>query len=170
MQNDIAIYPTSANPPTWGHADIMKRAAGCFKKLYWVAAINPNKILDFSQEMQIEMMQKYVDHFNIKNVVVGHHYGSMVRYAVNKGAIYIIRGIRNSSDVIAEMELATGYRGINENIETICFFANPKLIMVSSSLVRQIAKIEESIDQYVLPEVSQMINDYYRKNNLTISE
>lgn len=170
MKKDIAIYPTSANPPTWGHADIMKRAAGCFEKLYWVAAINPNKELDFPQDMQMEMMQKYVDYYGIKNVVVDHYYGSMMRYAVQKDAGFIIRGIRNNSDVIAEMELATGYRGINENIETICFFANPKLIMVSSSLVRQIAKIDEEINTYVLPDVSKMIRSYYRENKMIISE
>jgi pantetheine-phosphate adenylyltransferase len=43
MSEKIIVYPISANPPTWGHADIMMRAATHFDKLIWVAATNPNK-------------------------------------------------------------------------------------------------------------------------------
>ena len=43
MTQRIAIYPTSANPPTLGHADILVRAACYFDYVYWAAAINPEK-------------------------------------------------------------------------------------------------------------------------------
>ena len=169
MKNDIVVYPISANPPTLGHADIMQRAARRFKKLYWVAAINPNKIVDFPVDLQINMMNEYVKFYEIDNVIVDHVIGSMIRYAMKVNAEFIIRGIRNTSDLQLEMELATAYRGINDKIETICFLADPKLVTVSSNLVRQISKVNENITPYVLPKVAKMIDSHYKKTNKKIT-
>ena len=163
MQNHIGVYPISANPPTLGHADIMRRASSCFCRLYWVAAINPDKKTDFPIPLQLAMMEEYVRHYKLTNVVIEHVQGSMVHYATQKGAKFIIRGIRNTNDLQLEMDLSTAYRGMNDMIETICFMADPKLVMVSSNLVRQIAKVKESIKPYVLPPVAKIIEDHYKR-------
>lgn len=156
-EKKIVVYPISANPPTFGHADIMQRAAKQFDMVYWVAAVDPDKVSMVPVETKLEMMKDYVNHYNLSNVVVEHWGGSLVRYAQQKDARIIIRGVRNTRDLHAEMDLATGYRGVDDQIETICFFSNPQLVMVSSTLVRQLAKVGESIDQYVLPSVAKKI-------------
>ncbi len=161
MRTNVGVYPISANPPTLGHADIMRRASMCFNRLYWVAAINPHKAIDFPVDLQLRMMKEYTKHYKLKNVIVDHVEGSMVRYTTQKNAKFIIRGIRNTNDLQLEMELSTAYRGMNEAIETICFMADSKLVMVSSNLVRQIAKVQESIRAYVLPSVAELIEDHY---------
>lgn len=163
MIHSVGVYPISANPPTLGHADIMRRASYCFKRLYWVAAINPDKKVDFPVPLQLEMMMEYVRHYKLKNVTVDRVQGSMVHYATKKEAKFIIRGIRNTNDLQLEMDLSTAYRGMNDSIETICFMADSKLVMVSSNLVRQIAKVQESIRPYVLPSVADMIESHYEK-------
>ena len=86
----VAIYPTSSNPPTLGHADIVTRAARHFEHVYWAAAVNPEKEYLFTQEERKEMMQAYVDHLpGLGNVSVDAYQGPTVRYAQSKGASVI---------------------------------------------------------------------------------
>jgi len=154
MNSKIIVYPISANPPTFGHADILLRASKKFDQIYWVAAVNNDKKAIISVDTQLKMMNDYVSHYQLKNIISDSCDGSIVRYAQEKKADFILRGIRNLTDIQSEMDLAIGYRGISSDIETICMFANPGLNMVSSSLVRELAKVGERIDQYVLPSVS----------------
>lgn len=152
------VYPISANPPTWGHADIMQRAAHCFDHVYWVAAINPNKPNPaFSDWQRVEMMQAYVDYFKLQNVTVESHSGAIARYSKSKGAGFMLRGLRNTTDFQFELEMAAGNRGIDKNIETVCMFSKPHFATISSSLVRELAMLGEKIDQYVLPSLADKI-------------
>ncbi len=153
----IIVYPISANPPTWGHADIMMRAATNFDHLYWVAGINPSKKYQFTNEERIEMMQAYVDYYKLDNVTVCAHEGAIVRFAEQKGAQFLLRGLRNTSDYQLELDLSVGNRGINKNIETICMFAKPHFATISSSLIRELAALNERIDQYVMPSLAKKI-------------
>ncbi|MBF0207776.1 MAG: pantetheine-phosphate adenylyltransferase [Oligoflexia bacterium] len=159
MSEIIVVYPTSANPPTWGHADVMYRAAKKFSTLYWVAAVNPSKILEFTVEQRVRMMRAYVDYYKLSNVIVDFHQGTIVRYALNKNAHFLLRGLRNTSDFQAELELSAGNRGIDKEIETICLFAKPHFATISSKLIRELATLGERIDQYVLPQLVDEIKN-----------
>ncbi len=153
----IAVYPISGNPPTWGHADIMKRASEKFDMVYWVAGININKKSFFSEQEKIEMMQSYVDYYKVKNVTVDAVPGAMIRYAEKVNASFLLRGLRNTSDFQLELDLASANRGLNKQVETICFFTKPHYATMSSTLVRELASLGERIDQYVLPSLSEKI-------------
>lgn len=157
MSKKIVVYPTSANPPTWGHADIMSRAAHKFDIVYWVAAVNPQKQLAFSVEQRTKMMQAYVDYYALTNVIVESHEGTIIRYAKEKQAQFLLRGLRNTSDFQMELDLAAGNRGIHKSIETVCLFAKPHFATISSALIRELARLGERIDQYVLPQISEEI-------------
>ena len=153
MSEKIIVYPISANPPTWGHADIMMRAASHFDKVIWVAATNPHKTYMFTLEERLEMMQAYVDYYKLKNVEIW----TIARFAESKGAEFLLRGLRNSSDYQMELELSVGNRGINKEIETICLFAKPHFATISSTLIRELAMLNERIDQYVMPSIAKKI-------------
>lgn len=157
MSEKIIVYPISANPPTWGHADIMMRAATHFDHLFWVAATNPKKAYMFTLEERLEMMQAYVDYYKLKNVTICSHDGTIVRFAEEKGAQFLLRGLRNSSDYQMELELSVGNRGISKEIETICMFSKPHFATISSSLIRELAMLNERIDQYVMPSIAKKI-------------
>lgn len=157
MSEKIVIYPISANPPTWGHADIMMRAATHFDKIIWVAATNPKKAYMFTLEERLEMMQAYVDYYKLKNVEICSHDGTIARFAEEKGADFLLRGLRNSSDYQMELELSVGNRGINKELETICLFAKPHFATISSTLIRELANLNERIDQYVMPSIAKKI-------------
>ncbi|MBF0279028.1 MAG: pantetheine-phosphate adenylyltransferase [SAR324 cluster bacterium] len=170
IKKQIAIYPISANPPTWGHANILLRASSLFDHVYWAAAVNANKKYIFSAENRIQMMQEYVKHYQLKNISVESYQGATVRYAEKINAKVIIKGLRNMADFQGEIEQATGNRGINETIETVLMFAPPDLSVVSSSLVRELALLGENIEAYVLKEVAAMVSDFIAEYNLKLPE
>ena len=156
-KESIALYAISADPPTWGHADIMMRAAKKFDKMYWVYATNPKKQSLFSDDEKARMMQIYVDFYGLENVIIDKAEGAVVRYAKNVHADCLIRGLRSSSDFQYEYELSIGNRGIAKNIETFCMFTKPHYATISSSIVRELASLNEEIKQYVHREVKEII-------------
>jgi len=158
MSKKIIVYPITGNPPTWGHADIMFRAAESFDEVHWVAAVNPNKSNSvFSDMEKVEMMEKYVRYYKLNNVTVEAHHGTIIRYAQKVGAKFLLRGLRNTTDFQLELELAAGNRGIDKSIETVCMFTKPHFATISSTLIRELAYLGETIDQYVLPSIAPMI-------------
>ncbi len=162
MKEKIALYAISANPPTWGHADIMMRAAKKFDKLYWVFATNPNKSSLFSDDEKTQMMQIYVDYYGLKNVIIDKVEGAVARYAREVSADCLIRGLRSSSDFQYEYELSIGNRGIAKNIETLCMFTKPHYATISSTIVRELASLHEEIKQYVHRDVKEVIINKFK--------
>ena len=151
------LYPISGNPPTWGHADVMERAARCFDHVTWALAINPGKSYLFPQQDRLEMMEEYVRHFKLANVALAAYEGATVRFAERIGARMILKGLRNASDLQAEMEQALGNRGLNDAIETLAMFTSPRFSVLSSSLIRELALLGEDISPYVHPAVARRI-------------
>lgn len=155
----IAVYAISGDPPTWGHADIMMRASKKFDRVYWAIAHNPAKDYLFSVEDKLRMMQVYLEYFQLNNVEILPIEGSVAQFAKKVKASFMIRGLRSSSDFQLEYELSIGNRGIAKNIETICMFTKPHYATVSSSIVRELARLEEKISQYVHPDVEKIVKD-----------
>lgn len=152
-----ALYPISGNPPSWGHADVMERAARIFDHVTWALAVNPNKTYLFSVAERMDMMRDYVRHFGLKNVTVAEYQGATVRYAEKIGARVIVKGLRNASDLQAEMEQAMGNRNLNPDVETVTLFTSPRYSVISSSLIRELALLGEDIEPYVLGSVAQKV-------------
>ena len=158
-----ALYPISGNPPTWGHADVMARAARVFRRVTWALASNPKKDYGTPQEVRLEMMRDYVRHLGLDNVTVVAYEGGTARYAERIGAGVIVKGLRNQNDMQAEMEQAFGNRGVNPRIETLVLFTQPRYGAISSSLIRELALLGEDIDEYVLPSVARRLRDHLPK-------
>jgi pantetheine-phosphate adenylyltransferase len=86
--------------------------------------------------------------------------GATVRHAERIGAGVIVKGLRNQNDMQAEMEQAFGNRGVNDRIETVVLFTQPRYSVISSSLIRELAVLGEDIDAYVLPVVAEKLRVY----------
>jgi pantetheine-phosphate adenylyltransferase len=163
LDSTHALYPISGNPPTWGHADVMSRAARVFRQVTWALAINPDKRYDTPQAVRLEMMGDYVRHLGLNNVTVVAYEGGTARFAERIGAGVIVKGLRNQSDMQAEMEQAFGNRGVNPGIETLVLFTQPRYGAISSSLIRELALLGEDIDANVLPSVAKRLRDHLPK-------
>lgn len=152
-----ALYPISGNPPTWGHAELVSRATKVFTEVEWALAVNPAKSYLFPLKDRLEMLNDYIRHYALVNVTVSAYEGSTARYAMKIGAKAILRGLRNATDLQAEMEQAMGNQGIASQVQTVAMFTSPAHSMISSSLVRELALLGEDITPYVHPQVAERI-------------
>ena len=160
----IAIYPTSANPPTFGHADILMRTSNLFEHVFWSAALNSEKQYIFNEDQRVKMMNEYVNYHKLKNVTVEAFSGSTIRYAQKRKAQVIVKGLRSLEDFQGEFQQAVGNKGIDDEIETFCLFGKPDLFAISSTLVRELAFMGESIEAYVLPSVAEIVKEVIKKH------
>ena len=147
-----AIYPGSFDPITFGHIDIVERAATLFDKVILGVAESKSKNPLFSVD---ERMQLISDIFksNSKIEVLGYSRQLTVDLARENEAIAIIRGLRAVADFEYEFQLATMNRSLAPDIESIFFTPKDTLIYVSSSLVKEIATLGGDVSRFVPPNV-----------------
>ena len=147
-----AIYPGSFDPITFGHIDIVERAATLFDKVILGVAESKSKNPLFSMEERMELI---LDIFksNSKIEVLGYSRQLTVDLARENGAIAIIRGLRAVADFEYEFQLATMNRSLAPDIESIFFTPKDTLIYVSSSLVKEIATLGGDVSRFVPPNV-----------------
>jgi len=153
----IAVYPGSFDPVTFGHLDIAARAAALFDEIHIVVVHNPNKKPFFSSEQRVSLIQasfteaaRFGKAFPTStNVIVATlDQGLLVDYCRKVGASVLIKGVRNNADLEYELPMARVNRDLAA-VETIFMPADPGQGFVSSSLVKQVAELGGSVDNYV---------------------
>ena len=147
-----AIYPGSFDPITFGHIDIVERAAALFDKVILGVAESQSKNPLFSVEERIELISEIFKD-NSKIAVLGYSKKLTVDLARDNNAIAIIRGLRAVADFEYEFQLATMNRSLAPDIESIFFTPKDTLIYVSSSLVKEIATFGGDVSRFVPPNV-----------------
>lgn len=151
-----AIYPGSFDPVTYGHIDIIKRAAKMFDELTVCVLDNKAKTPLFSVDERVNMLQKVCE--KIPNVSVDSYYGLMVDYARSIGAHVSIRGLRAVTDFEFELQLAQTNRMLSNNeLDTIFLTTSAKYSYLNSSGVKEIAAFGGDISRCVTPYVEELI-------------
>ena len=169
----VAVFAGSFDPFTVGHLDLVKRAAMMFDSLFVVVAQNASKKNLFDAETRKAMVEAAVSEF--PNVTVAVHGGLTVDFMKTVGAHYLVRGIRNSSDLDAEQAVAWNNKVIygNGDVETVLLLSAQEHLVVSSTLVRELLKCgaEKSaaeqkslISKYVPKNMVSMLLKEFRKN------
>ncbi|MGN1006301.1 MAG: pantetheine-phosphate adenylyltransferase [Aristaeellaceae bacterium] len=146
----IAVYAGSFSPPTLGHLDVIRRAAGIFDELVVAVLSQQAKQYLFTPQQRLEMLRQITTEF--KNVRVIADTGLLVDVAHREGADVIVRGLRNSSDLLFEMQMAEANRQIGK-IETVFISCLPEYSMISSTIVRDCASHGAPIDSMVPEEI-----------------
>ena len=146
----IAVYAGSFSPPTLGHLDVIRRAAGIFDELVVAVLSQQAKQYLFTPQQRLEMLRQITTEF--KNVRVIADTGLLVDVAHREGADVIVRGLRNSSDLLFEMQMAEANRQIGK-IETVFISCLPEYSMISSTIVRDCAAHGAPIDSMVPEEI-----------------
>lgn len=162
----IAIYPTSSNPPTYGHANLINRVYKKFDKIYWLAAKSGEKEDYFPAELRTKMMNDYLKNYCWDNVIIEYTEMSVARYAMSKNCKLILRGIRNHGDFTSEFELAAGNRSIYKELETFCILAKPEFSYISSSIARELLRLGEDTSNYLLETVAEKAKTYIKSINV----
>ncbi len=151
----VAVCPGSFDPITYGHLDIITRAAKVFDELYVVVLNNSSKKPLFSVEERIELIDRVTK--NIPNVKVDSFQGLLVEYAESVNANAIIRGLRAVSDFEYEMQITSMNRVLNDKIETFFIMTNNQYSFLSSSIVKEVAKYDGKISELVPAEVEEAL-------------
>jgi pantetheine-phosphate adenylyltransferase len=162
-----AIYPGSFDPITYGHLDILSRALRIFDEVIIAVARNENKSPLFTQEERVslnrEAIRELPDHGRVK---VGSLNGLLVEYAKEKEAATIIRGLRAVSDFEFEFQLALMNRKLEPKIDTIFLMPKDNYTYLSSSIIKEIAKMGGNVDCFVPPCVQKALKKKIFHTNL----
>ena len=154
----IAVYAGSFSPPTKGHLDIIRRASAMFDRLIVAVLSQEEKRYRFSPEDRREMLVRITE--DLPNVRVISDTGLLVDVVRHEGADVIVRGLRNSSDLLFEMQMAEANRQIG-GVETIFVSCLPEYSMISSTIVRDCAAHGAPIDSMVPEEIAGKIYAAY---------
>ena len=135
-QAKVAIYPGSFDPITYGHMDIVKRAAGLVDHLIIGVLMNKHKNPLFSLEERVALIEEAVR--DMPNVSVQSFDGLTIDFAEKVHARMIIRGLRAMTDFDYEFQMAHTNQTLNPDIETVFLSTGLDFSYVSSSVSKEI--------------------------------
>lgn len=161
MSKKTAIYPGTFDPITYGHLDVLERAAKIFDTVIISVAKSSRKSTLFSAEERIEVIRKVIK--KAPNVKVESFDNLLVDYARSRKAEVIVRGLRAVSDFEYEFQLALTNRKIAPKIETVFLMPNEKFSFISSTFVKEIAKFGGDVSLFVPKPVAVLL-----KKKLTV--
>ncbi len=151
----VAIYPGTFDPVTCGHTDICKRALKMFDRVVVGVADNPGKRPFFSLDERIGMLQTVFA--NTDRIEVKPFSGLLIDFARECESRIIVRGLRAISDFEFEVQLAGMNRSLAPEIETVFLTAAEKYAFVSSSLVREIARLNGDVSEFIHPDIHKRL-------------
>jgi len=152
-----ALYAGTFDPVTYGHLDVVRRAAALFDKVIVGVSVNPRKAPLFSTEERVEMLRDACR--GIDRVEVAVVPGLVVEFARGAGASVIVRGLRAVSDFESELQMASTNRALAPEVETIFFTPAPEYHYLSSSLVSDIARFGGDVTQFVPEDVGRRLTE-----------
>ena len=149
----IAVYPGTFDPITNGHTDLVSRAARVFPKVIIAIAESPHKKPLFSLDERIGLARNQMAH--LENVEVVGFSNLLVEFVQQIGATVIVRGLRAVSDFEYEFQLASMNRHLAPTVETLFLTPDEDYSFISSSLAKEIARLDGDVSEFVCEEVQQ---------------
>jgi pantetheine-phosphate adenylyltransferase len=154
----IGLYPGTFDPLTNGHLDIIERAAKMVDKLVIGVAINADKAPLFSLDERVAMVEHACrGHSRAMLIDVRPFDTLLVKFAAEVGAGVIIRGLRAVSDFEYEFQMVGMNQKLTQEIETVFLMADPTCQAIASRLVKEIARLEGDVSEFVPPEVKRRL-------------
>ena len=155
----LGVFPGTFDPITNGHLDVIRRGARLFDELVVAVGQNPEKAAMLGQDERATIIREVVA--DLPNVRVETFSGLTVDFARRLKAAAILRGIRNSSDLQFEFQVALTNRVV-AGVETIFIMTGTEYAFTSSSLIRQIAQMGGDVSALVPPQVLPHIQAHCR--------
>jgi pantetheine-phosphate adenylyltransferase len=165
MEKRTAVYPGSFDPVTAGHLDVIERGAALFDRLVVAVAplsSNVEKRPLFSLEERLDFLRRSCA--GISNVEVDTLRGLLVDYAAEQGARVILKGLRAMSDFEYEFAMALMNRRLRPDTDTLYLMTAAEYSYLSSTLVKEVARLGGSLDGLVSAEVANALRKKLRGN------
>ena len=155
----IAVYPGSFDPITYGHLDVIDRAAGFFDKLIVAVSRNPSKNPLFTVEERVSMLKEVLQSYY--NIQIDAFNGLTIEYARQQGAQAVVRGLRFISDFENEFMMALTNRKLVDSIDTIFLMTKAEFSFISSSGVKEVALYGGCVRELVPSHVEEKLKEKY---------
>lgn len=151
----VAVYTGTFDPVHRGHQDVIARGSRLFDKLIVGVGINPEKTTFFDIDERVDLIRQVSADF--PNVEVCKFEGLAVRFVRSVGARIMVRGLRTLSDMEYEFTMSLMNLHLDPDIETVFLMAKEEFSHVSSSLLRQIAKLGGDLSKFLSPPVEKAL-------------
>lgn len=160
----IGIYPGTFDPITIGHLDIIKRSLKIVDRLIVAVSNGNSKDYLFSEDERVSIVKNslYKDlKLKTQRIKVLSFYSLTTSLCSKHKATIIFRGLRAVSDFEDEFQLAGMNRQLNNKIETVFLMSDPDNQVISSKLVKEIAKLNGKIDKFVTKSTKRALKEKY---------
>jgi len=160
----IGIYPGTFDPITIGHIDIIKRSLKIVDRLIVAVSNGNSKDYLFSEDERVSIVKNslYKDlKLKTQRIKVLSFYSLTTSLCSKHKATIIFRGLRAVSDFEDEFQLAGMNRQLNNKIETVFLMSDPDNQIISSKLVKEIAKLNGKIDKFVTKSTKRALKEKY---------
>lgn len=147
-----AIYPGTFDPVTYGHLDLIQRAAAIFDKVIVAVLINQSKTPVFSTDLRVKHIKECIK--DLPNVSVESFEGLLVDFMRTKNATVAIRGLRAVTDLEYEFQLANTNRQLYHEMETVFLMPSAKYTYLTSSMMREVYKLGGELEGCIPPHVA----------------
>ena len=154
-QKQIAVYPGSFDPITYGHLDIIERGLEVFDEIIVAVARNVDKKGLFTTDERIALIREAVG--GNPRLRVDTFSGLLVDYVVDQGARVILRGLRAVSDFEYEFQIAQMNHNLRREVETLFMMTSVPYGYLSSSIVKEVASLNGPVESLVPPSVHKAL-------------
>jgi pantetheine-phosphate adenylyltransferase len=156
-----AIYAGSFDPMTFGHVDVVERAAKLFPEVYVAVGRHPTRNPLFDGEERLHLIEQVCG--SMRNIHVSSFDGLLVDYAREIGAGVIVRGLRVGADFEYELQIAQANADLAPELETIFLPTRAEYAFISASLVREIARHGGDVSRYAPAPVCTALKAKYKR-------
>jgi len=155
----VAVYPGTFDPVTHGHTDLVTRAARVFDHVIVAIAESPHKTPFFSLEKRIELARSQLG--DLENISIVGFSNLLVDFVKENHASVIVRGLRAVSDFEYEFQLASMNRNLCASVETMFLTPDEKYGFISSTLVREVARLNGDVSRFVGAEIELALEEQF---------
>ena len=161
-RNRIAVYPGTFDPITNGHVDLVSRAANLFDKIIVGVAESPGKSPALPLEERVSLTR--IALASIPNIEVLGFHSLLAHFVHEVGAGVLLRGLRAVSDFEYEFQLASMNRHLIPDVETLFLTPAEQHSFLSSTLVREIARLGGDVSGFVHPAVAAALSERWKRD------
>lgn len=158
----IAVYPGSFDPITYGHLDIIERGLEVFDEVVIAVANNVDKKGLFTTSERIGLIREVIG--DNPRLRVDTFEGLLVDYVVAQGARVILRGLRAVSDFEYEFQIAQMNHNLRREVETLFMMTSVPYGYLSSSIVKEVASLNGPVEALVPPPVLKALKKKFRQH------